>query len=131
MQNAPRQATHSEERAMRSDSPWILLPAGAWIIGGFVQINAAADGLEWIGLPGVLAWTVALLTTWIPGPGMILAAIGAIKAWQWPLWGAVLLVMPQIAIVPLGLLAERLARVKPHLAAAAGAAAPLPPASPV
>ena len=59
---------------------------------GLIQLFAIMDGLQaWLGLPSVLAFIVALLTTYFPLVGQALGVYGAIVVWGWPWWLAVCL----------------------------------------
>lgn len=59
---------------------------------GVVQLFAIVDGVQHaLGLPGFIAFLLALFTTWIPLLGTVLGVYGAVNVWRWDLIPSLLL----------------------------------------
>ncbi len=57
-----------------------------------IQIAAIIGGLhDWLDWNIVISSILAVFITWIPIVGAVLGILGAIHAWHWELWQAVLL----------------------------------------
>lgn len=57
-----------------------------------VQLAAIYSGfVEWMDLPSIVALVLSAITTFIPVLGLIAGVGGAVTAWDWPVWQAVLL----------------------------------------
>jgi hypothetical protein len=92
---------------------------------GFVQIAAAAAGLEYLtGLPGFLCWLLALFG-WFPIIGTGLGIYGAYVAWGWTLTSAFALLLG----VPVALFVMVLVTTAVGVAVASRKAIPRPPAA--
>ena len=62
-----------------------FLQLGYFVLG-FVQLFAIMDGVEYAtGISGVMAFFIAIFTTWIPLLGAGLGVYGATNVWDWSL----------------------------------------------
>lgn len=59
---------------------------------GVFQMIATYAGLNtWLGLHWIVAGIGTLLLGWFPFIGTIIGIFGAVNAWRWPVWQALLL----------------------------------------
>jgi hypothetical protein len=68
---------------------------------GLVQLAAVFAGFsEWMNLPFILAILAAIIVTYVPILGLIAGVGGAVTAWDWPAWQAILLfIWPLVGVV--------------------------------
>ncbi|WP_173933503.1 hypothetical protein [Chelativorans sp. Marseille-P2723] len=64
----------------------------AYIVVGLVQLFAIMDGVAYgLNIASFFSFFIALFVTYVPLLGSLLGVYGAVNAWDWGLWQALVL----------------------------------------